>query len=380
MKKILYFCNCDLSIKNGHGQSIRVHHKMLDQLFPNRITTIMISDEKKKELNIEYINLPHPSQVEKAIAVLNGYTPDLSLKSIQYILNILDKNDFDSIFIESSMFGNLIRKIKKMNPKIKVIVYFTDIEADLLKQEMRNSKSKRRIVCKRLIENEKLTVAYADKMFVLNKRDAHLFENIYCKKPDAIIPQIISKKITSKKNRMHYASEKLSILFLGGDFWPNVTGIKWFVEQVLPRVTISYELKIVGLNMENYKEELERKSPFVTVIGTVDNLEPFYNEADLFVAPINDGGGMKFKTAEALSYGKTFLGTQESLVGYWEFIPDNIKNNGIYLCSNEQDFAKKIDHLYSLDFEKCRLDIKKFIESLCSYDVNFKIFKQLFEE
>lgn len=36
------------------------------------------------------------------------------------------------------------------------------------------------------------------------------------------------------------------------------------------------------------------------------------------IAPLFDGGGMKSKTVEALSFGKIFVGTEESLFGFWE--------------------------------------------------------------
>lgn len=377
MKKILYFCNCNLKVKNGHGQVIRAHHKMLNQLYPNQVTTVMISDDMS---NKEYFCMPYPSQREKMIAVLNGYSPDLSLESIHTLLKLIDEREIDIVFIESSMFGNLIRQIKRNRPKIKVLTYFTDIQADLLRQEMRHSGLKRKLVCLKLIKNEKQTVKYADKKIVLNKRDENMYKKIYKKKPDAIIPIIISKKSVSYSNNFHYSGDKLKVLFVGGDFWPNVDGIRWFIDKVLPSVSAPCEVEVVGLNMEKYRDELESKSSVVHVIGTVDDIEPYYEKADLFIAPVRDGGGMKVKTAEALSYGKTFIGLEESLTGYWEFIPEFLKNESIFLCDNEQEFARRISDFYNQTFDKSRKDIVDFIESLCSYDVNFKTFKRLFEE
>lgn len=378
-KKALFFCNCDMAMKNGHGQMVRAHYKMLSELFQGCVSAIMIPDLYTASVNNGFYCFPHPSQLEKLIAVLRGFTPDFSVNSLKRIFDIIKEENVSTILIENSMFGRLIQCIKEKYPEIEIITYFTDIEADLLSQELRHCSLRRKLVCKRLLENEKKTVQYADKKFVLNKRDEMLFVKLYQKKPDLVIPLSVTKKTNLDTVGKHIAGEKLQLLFVGGDFWPNVIGIRWFVNEVLPKIDVPYELKIIGLNMELYRDELECKSDSIRVIGTVNDLSSFFEEADVFIAPIRDGGGMKYKTAEALSYGKTFIGLKESLIGYWEYIPDDIKNQGIYVCENEVDFCQRINELGNLTFKKCRLNIKEFVESICSYEVVFKKFKSLFD-
>lgn len=375
MSKILYFCNCDLRMKNGHGLMIRAHHRMLTSLYPDKVITVMMPDEP---CYYDYVCFNHASQVEKFFAVLTGYSPDLSLKTIGALLTIIEKEDVKTVFIESSMFGNLVKKIKKFDPSINVVTYFTDIEADLLNQEMKNCNTKRRAVIRRLIQNEYKTVKFADKKFVLNKRDAEIYYNYYGQQPDAIIPIIIDKANFEDGSNMHTAYSKLRLLFVGGDFWPNVAGIRWFVESVIPKISSPCELTIVGLGMEKYRDELESKSSCVHVVGTVDDLKPYFVNSDLFVAPIKDGGGMKVKTAEALSYGKTFIGMEESLIGYWEFVPQELKGDGVIQCIDESEMANCIDSYYGKTFSRCRKDIKDFIDALCGYEENLERFKKLF--
>src|SRR5699024_10053465 len=132
-------------------------------------------------------------------------------------LKTIKQQHIDTVFIESSMFGKLIKRIKKVDSKIKVISYFTDIEADLLNQELRHSNIKRKVIIRKLLHNEYLTVKYADKKFVLNKRDEELYSKIYKNKPNAIIP-IIVPTVNVIENGVHTAGEKLKILFVGGDF------------------------------------------------------------------------------------------------------------------------------------------------------------------
>ena len=56
--------------------------------------------------------------------------------------------------------------------------------------------------------------------------------------------------------------------------------------------------------------------------------------------------GMKVKTAEALSFGKIFVGTDESLIGYRELAGD-LLGNSIFVCNSKEEFARAIN---SCDF------------------------------
>ena len=357
---------------------LRAHHKMINELFPNRIITITIPDQESKSKDNFYY-LRSPSKIEKLVAVSLGYSPDLSLKSINLIIKIIKDRKPDTIFIERSLFGNLIKKIKHVTPDVKVIAYFTDIEAYLLKQELLHCSIKRKLIINRLLKNEQLTVKLATKTFVLNKRDERIYIETYGASPNSIIPIIVSHQNVITDKDIHKPGERLELLFIGGDFWPNVEGIRWFIDYVLPNVSIPYALNIIGLNMEKYRIEFEKKSKSIHVLGTIDDIKPYMLSADIFIAPILHGSGMKVKTAEALSFGKTFLGLKESLVGYYDYIPEELRETKIIQCNNETDMATHINSLYSEVFFKCDSRIKHFIESICSYEVNIKKFAALFE-
>lgn len=45
-------------------------------------------------------------------------------------------------------------------------------------------------------------------------------------------------------------------------------------------------------------------------------MDPYFNNAELYIAPIFDGAGMKVKVAEALSYALPVVGTSHAFEGY----------------------------------------------------------------
>lgn len=131
--------------------------------------------------------------------------------------------------------------------------------------------------------------------------------------------------------------------------------------------------------MENYRAEFEKYSDKVHAIGTVDSLKEWYVDADLVVAPIFEGGGMKVKTAEALSYGKHFIGCTESLEGYWEDMPDAIRDEKVFKCDTPQEFAKAIDRAANSEYNINDIEIKDWADSCYSYKANLKKYESIFE-
>jgi glycosyltransferase involved in cell wall biosynthesis len=141
------------------------------------------------------------------------------------------------------------------------------------------------------------------------------------------------KRPTNMANTYDPSSEKFA-LFIGGDFYANREGITWFVEHVVPRINI--KTYIVGRGFEKLKVELERDSK-VVVVGAVDSLSEWYQNAHFVIAPIFDGSGMKTKVAEAMMYGKKIVGTPEAFSGY-----EDIAIQVGWLCRTADEFVVAI--------------------------------------
>src|SRR5215211_106650 len=128
-----------------------------------------------------------------------------------------------------------------------------------------------------------------------------------------VLPMAIEDKLRNEADVPQGPLKEPYALFVGGAFYANQSGIKWFVENVVPEVSI--KTCIVGKGLEALRGELERDGK-VEVVGAVDELGHWYRNAKVVIAPIFDGSGMKTKVAEALMYGKRIIGTREAFSGY----------------------------------------------------------------
>jgi len=108
------------------------------------------------------------------------------------------------------------------------------------------------------------------------------------------------------------------ILHVGTMYWPpNVDGIRWFIEEVLPlirarRPEVAFDL--VGARPPEWLLDLAARDPAIRVPGYVPDLTPYLETAGAFVVPLRAGGGMRVKIlndmAQAIPIVSTTLGAE----------------------------------------------------------------------
>jgi glycosyltransferase involved in cell wall biosynthesis len=103
------------------------------------------------------------------------------------------------------------------------------------------------------------------------------------------------------------------------DYIPNVNGIRWFVEEVWPRILQTCpeaELDIVGRDPVADVQALGRR-PGVNVVGPVPSVAPYFDRAHAVVVPIREGTGVRVKIVEAMTAGRAIVTTSLG----WEGLP-----------------------------------------------------------
>ena len=106
--------------------------------------------------------------------------------------------------------------------------------------------------------------------------------------------------------------EPLRLLFVGGGgYQPNLTGLEWFRDQVLPRLAgVEVELTVVGQGWQ------AGKWPAFHCAGRVQSVLPYYERADVAIVPLLAGGGSRLKVVEALSLGTLLTTTSIGCEGF----------------------------------------------------------------
>ena len=360
-----------------------MHYKALCDIFGRENIFFINLSPTEKECRLQnYISYgKYKSVLDRVHRWMQGNMMFISNDIISEICEVINSNSIKTVFIEDSVFGNLVKKIKNRCKECKVLSFYHDVKADLYKQWMDNERTlKSKIEYTIGIRQEYVNQKYADINIVFNERDAKTYQVYYGKRPEAILPlpapvpsisHDIMNSITEKDDKKH-------ILFVGKKYYPNLVGFKWFVDNVLPSLTANIQVDVVGRGLEELRSEYS--DPRINVIGGVESLNPYYENADIVIAPLFDGGGMKSKTVEALSFGKIFVGTEESLFGFWEEMDSDIRGKTCYQCNTQEEWIQNINNLANDDIHKFNEDVFELFKAKFSYDVIRDQLKAIMEE
>lgn len=373
------FIGKDTHNVSGSGVGARMHLSTIKKLCgEENVYFVDLSTSVKQERSINYIAYgKYSSKIERIKRLLEGNIYLFSNKIIQEICDLIDDERFDFIYIDDSYYGKLVNCIKKRFPKLPIISFYHDVKANLFKIWMKDCPWIDKLDFKLGLKQEKQNALLVDANVVLNKtEDAILFEN-YKKHADYFLPVCVPK-LEQALSQNPYSTNKKHILFVGTYYTPNINGIRWFYDNVLKKCSDRFDLWIVGKGLEKLKSDYQDED--VHIVGFVDSLVPYYEYCDLVIAPLTDGGGMKIKTAEAFSFGKVFLGSEESLHGYIEELPLSIVNKTVFQCDSAEDYMKILNKLSKIEISHKNEELVSIYEEKYSVEAAFAVMKKIVEE
>lgn len=158
-----------------------------------------------------------------------------------------------------------------------------------------------------------------------------------------------------------------AILYLASRMEFNVSGILWFLDNVWERVLSSSpdaKMLIGGSVCEQIPRD---KYPNVELQGYVDSLDAFYAQGNIVINPVFQGTGMKIKTFESLSYGKTTVVHPHSTHGIFEKA-----TAPIFCCLEPEEWARILEEMLDpiYDHKKIRDADQLYIQEMYNFIEN----------
>jgi len=155
-----------------------------------------------------------------------------------------------------------------------------------------------------------------------------------------VIPNIHEEISLSEKVAF---DQRSGLVFIGSyNHPPNIDAVKWLCLEIMPLVWASRPDITVNLLGSNLKDEVkELASDRVVVTGYVPEVEPYFQESRVFVAPLRFGAGMKGKIGQSLSLGLPTITTRIGAEGM-----GLIDHQDVLIADTAEEFAQAVIELY----------------------------------
>ena len=307
-----------------------------------------IPEEYKQKPGIELIDVD--LTVKPLNAFLNLFTRKsyhaerfISEEFKKRLAAVLDKEQFDVVQLEVLFMAPYVETIRR-HSKAMIVLRAHNVEHKIWERIAKDTKSplKRWYInhlAKTLKEFELNALETVDGVAAITRKDAAFFRK-YCSKPVIDIPFGVYPEQFDPKYEIE---GKPKFYHIGSMNWmPNEEGIRWFVDEVLPKTVEKvpdFVYHLAGRSMPEWLTSM--KNPHVDVVGEVPDAKEFVTNHDIAIVPLLSGSGIRIKIIESMALGKTVITTR---VGAEGILYDEEVN--IIIAENK---AKMVEAIRSLN-------------------------------
>jgi polysaccharide biosynthesis protein PslH len=294
---------------------------------------------------------PRPPSKRLRDLVVTGQ-PDLArrLESETFrarLANLLSKTAFDLVQFEGLEMTGYMPAVRQRQPQAKLCYDAHNAEFalqqaifDVERQTPRRlpQAAYSLIQARRIAYFERGVCQMADCVIAVSDEDAEALRPFSRDKRVEVVPNGIFADDYAV-DLPHVDLGENVLVFTGKmDYRPNIDAMRWFTGSVLPRVREQIpdtKLYIVGQKPHRSLEAL-RDQPGVEITGWVQEVQPFLQAADVYVAPLRMGSGTRLKILEAMAAGCAVVATSTAASGLKDV------RESLILMDGETGFAEAI--------------------------------------
>lgn len=279
---------------------------------------------------------PYAEELDNlGVNLLNSFSTQK--QAVKHLKGLLHAVDY--AWISRPMLNVKYQKICQVNPKTKIIFDTVDLHYVRMIRQAENEKNEKLLrkakKFKRLElalahkANATLTVTDTEKVLLEQEGLANVF----------VVPNV--HEIQSYNNKPF--AERHGIVFIGGyKHQPNIDAVKWLIDEIMPNVWRSLgDVPVYLLGSYPPTEVCALASDKVQVPGFLENVDSYFLNARIFVAPLRYGAGMKGKIGQSLEFGLPIVSTSIGVEGM------NLTHEEQALVADDTiEFTAKIIQLY----------------------------------
>jgi sugar transferase (PEP-CTERM/EpsH1 system associated) len=259
------------------------------------------------------------------------------------IHHVLAEQQFDLVHLEHLHMAHYAAVVKRHG--LPVLLREQNVESLLTARFARGTSKLERLYSRlqsgKMRRYEASACEQADLCLAVSEVDAQRLQQLNPRIKTAVVPA--GADLQYFKPALNSQEEPLTVVSVAAMDWlPNVDGVIWFCDQVLPQVREQIpqvRLYVVGKNPPPSVEGLVQRGGIV-VTGFVEDIRDYLARSSVVVVPMRMGSGMRIRILEAMSMGKAIVSTSIGAEG-------TKVNAGqdIILADTAADFAQSVVRL-----------------------------------
>ncbi len=299
-----------------------------------------------KNLDYKVIFWPHNQ------AKLEPYTENLQQLGIEVayggisFFDYMQKNGkyFDFIFVSRPHVAKDFIGIIKNNSTAKIIYIPHDLHylRETRASEFSFNRQQALQETEKTKSTEEIAMKKADISLFFSNKEVEIVNREFPGVSVDVIPWIQEIENNAPEN----FKNRKGIIFIGGyAHRPNVDAVKWFHDEIFPKLMDKIsDIKITFYGSNPPKEISDLNSNNFRIAGFIEekDVKKIFDSAKIFVAPLRFGAGFKGKIAKSMSNGLPVVTTNIGAEGI-----GLIDGETALIADDANDFAKKIIKLYN---------------------------------
>ncbi len=239
----------------------------------------------------------------------------------EHLFRIVQEREIKVLIVTHAWLLHYVRLLRARVPSLVIVLDLVDLDSDFsaqlllaggtLTQRARHLVSW--LTARRL---ERTYFPMCDEFWAIAPTEAEKIRRICNDRPTPVLPDMLDVDRVRPCESDGFPG---CLLFVGSLFFaPNENAAVHLMTRLYPairRAMPTAHLTIVGRGASPTVERLARQTPGVRLTGYVPATRPYYEDAQVVVAPIREGCGIRLKVLEALAMGRAVVATPKAAEG-----------------------------------------------------------------
>ncbi len=343
----------DSAVPPVSGADLRNYQNALSAGKLGLVRMVSIRPSGSERINhkpgIEFFSVGVPGEKSKSLSSRRcSVEARIPSSSLPRLLEIIRDFHPDTIIVEGIPLAALL---KHLRPLAKILILdMHNTESDLASQRQARMSGAARLSAlfkndaARVRRLEKQALKMVDRIWVCSDQDRErLIELHQPAGPIYVVPNCIPRFDTLRNecpSRGHECKNGPVMLFVGHlGYWPNVAAAERLARAILPTVRETFpsaKAVLAGRHPNPVVKSLAAL-PGVELHANPESLTPIYEQAQVAVVPLSEGGGTRIKILEAMASGLPVVATPVAVKGL-----GLIENEEVLLANTDEGLARHV--------------------------------------